>query len=82
MTKGSIVRFGWYYRRKPIYDSISQIGIIVSDILVGWCTTEKLYKRKNKWYLKYDSGFTDSYKVLIGDNIKLMATMNLIEVKK
>jgi len=82
MKKGSIVRFGWYYRRSPIYDPEKNIGIIISDICESWCTTERLYMRKGIWYLKYWSGLTDSFKVLIDDSVKIMAKTNLIEVKK
>jgi len=82
MTKGSIVRFGWYYRRQPIHDIEKEIGIIVSDLREGvWCTTEKLYMRKGSWFIKYTTGPTEAYNVLINEKIKVIAKKNLVEVR-
>ena len=80
IKEGSIVRFGWYYRRKPIHDIERPIGIVIENSGECWCTTEKLYMRKGVWYIKYDSAVVPAFKVLIEDKIKIMAKTNLVEV--
>ena len=80
MKKGSIVRFGWYYRRKPIHDIERPIGIVIEDVGDRWCTTEKLYMRKGTWYIKYNSDWVPACKVLVEEKVKIMAKMNLVEV--
>lgn len=80
MTKGSIVRFGWYYRRRPIHDTGQPIGIILEDVGDKWCTTEKLYMRKGTWYIKYHTDWVPAFNVLMERKIKTMAKINLVEV--
>ena len=80
MKEGSIVRFGWYYRRKPIHDIERPIGIVIEDAGEHLCSTEKLYMRKGIWYIKYWTGHVPTYKVLIENKIKIMAKINLVEV--
>ena len=50
MRKGSIVRFGWYYRRKPIHDIERPIGIIVEDAGYGEEYMEPLMKNYSIGY--------------------------------
>ena len=80
MREGSIVRFGWYYRRKPIHDIERPIGIIVEDAGDRWCCTEKLYMREGSWYIKYNTDWVPAFKVFMEEKLKIMAKMNLVEV--
>ena len=80
MKKGSIVRFGWYYRRRPIHDIERPVGIVLEDVGEKYCTTEKLYMRKGIWYINYNSDWVPAFKVLMEEKIKIMAKMNLVEV--
>lgn len=81
MRKGSMVRFGWYYRRKPIHDIERPIGIVLEDVGDKWCTTEKLYMRRGAWFIKYNTDWVPAFKVLVEEKIKIMAKINLVEVK-
>ena len=42
MTKSTIVKKGWYYRRSPIVDTESNVGIIIKDPYWSESITEKL----------------------------------------
>ena len=42
MTKSTIVKKGWYYRRSPIVDTESNVGIIIKDRYWSESITEKL----------------------------------------
>ena len=81
MKSGSIVRFGWYYRRRPIHDVERPIGIVIEDVGDKWCTTEKLYMRKGNWFIRYTTDWVPAFSVLIEEKIKTMPKMNLVEVK-
>ena len=84
MTKNTIVKKGWYYRRAPILDENNLIGLIVEMPSMAQALVEKLqYSRKNDSWSIIDS-YQDTLiaSVLWNNNIVEECPLaNLVEVK-
>lgn len=52
VKESSLVRFGWYYRNKPVLDDNSSIiGVVCDEPEWRECTYEKLRLSKGRWYI-------------------------------
>ena len=84
MSKNSIVQKGWYYRRSPIIQETSPIGIIIDAPVWSLALSEKLtYSKKTNSYSVVDiHDQTFTVNVLWNNNlVENCSLRNLVEVK-
>ena len=78
---GSLVSFGWLYKRREIRDMESIVGIIVSNPVSSLAKIEKLKKAGEKWDIELEEKITDQVLVMWPNgSIKYHPVCNLVEV--
>ena len=84
VREASLVRFGWYYRNKPIVDDDSSIlGVVCEEPKWEECTYEKLSLSKGRWYIieKEDNTLSACVYTLGGEFV-YYPLYNLIKVEE
>ena len=84
MTKNTVVKKGWYYRKAPIIEESNLIGLVISYPTYEVAVIEKLkYLKKNDtWTVKDSYEDTLIASVLWNNNVvEKCPLINLVEVK-
>ena len=83
ISPGCLVYKGWNYKGRPILDTKSQIGIIISSPIQALMAVERLSKKGPQWDLDVQDEVTETVAVLWPDGLtKYHAVCNLVEVNK
>ena len=78
---GSLVSFGWLYKRREIRDMESIVGIILSNPVASLANIEKLKRSGEKWDIKLEEKITDQVLVMWPNgSVKYHPVCNLVEV--
>jgi len=84
MTKNTVVKKGWYYRRSPIVEESNLVGLIIEKPIYDVALIEKLkYSKKNDTWTVLDL-YEDTLtaNVLWNNNIvEKCPLVNLVKVK-
>ncbi|OUU74670.1 MAG: hypothetical protein CBC29_05955 [Methylococcaceae bacterium TMED69] len=82
MKKGTLVSYGWTYKKQKILTDCKKTGLIISDdTKLEWTEIDKIKCRKGKWSLEIIEKYSLVVPVLWDDGkISLYPLENLVEV--